>query len=628
MKIKGPTKAILFILVVVTVVLSVRHFVSTGFIPHSSVLKTVLLLPADDIKAQVLNNTGNVKIAPLPSNTPVRPCADGNTSNCVQGTVLEVEHWAWNANAGFDFAVGGAPSPDGKGIQTSKNSLMEKNGVNVVVHRQDDTNIMQSDLLDTAQRLLTDPNASGAKFITIMGDGGAQFFQALNPKLAKLDGCNYDFKHPENPCAPGTGKFMAETIGVTGYSNGEDGYWGPQEWVSNCNAMKGGLTIGVLRDGDWNIAIKKLAQCAVPNNPDDKMYDPNAMNWVNADDYNKAAAMFVAPGGFCVDLPVKGKLGGSTIHKCADAVVTWTPGDVTLAKKKGGLVPIMTTKQSVFQMPCILVGIHQYDQSHRGEINKMLSATFEGADQIRTNPAALNRYGEVAQALYKEAGADAQYWVKYYRGVIEPDAQGIRVPLGGSRVANLADNLQAFGLSGGRNLFEATYTTFGRYVVINYPNLVPSFPPVSKILDTSYVQAVKDMGVLDTTNNEQMVHQTNAPMKSVEGQRNYQIQFANGSAQILPSSYTTLNQIADELLITNYIVAVHGYTDDGKFTGLTPDASAQKNMDLSGARAQSVVAYFKSKGLPNTLRPYAHGQEEQIPGGRDINRRVKIVVGQ
>ena len=634
MVIKGPTKAVLILLVFVGAYLGLRHLVSTGFIPSSSGMKTVLALPAEEIKASVLGNSANVKVSALPTNSAVQPCVDGNTSHCVPGALQETEIWAWNANMGLIFATGG--SSDGKGIRTSKNSLMEKYRVNVSIRRQDDSGVMQTDLADTALKLKDDPTATGIKYVTIMGDGGAQFFQAINPKLAKLDGCDYDIKHPENPCPKGGGAYMAETIGVLGYSNGEDGFWGPRastDSASGCEALRGCLIIGVLRVGDWNIAIKKGQQCGVPNNPDDTVFDPTATNWINAESYTKAVEMFIQQGGFCIDIPIKGKIGGGKIHKCAEYVVTWTPGDVTLATKChntycSGAVPIMTTKQSVFQMPCILVGIHAWDQAHKSETTKMLAAALDGADQVRVNPAALDKGGEISQILYQESGASGAYWVKYFKGTVEADTAGVRVPLGGSRVANLADNLQAFGLNGGPNLFAAAYTTFGKIDVQQYPNLIPSFPPVNKILDTSYIQAVKDMGVLDTTNSEQIVTKTTAPIKSVEGQRNYQIQFASGSADILPVSIPVLNQLASDILITNYIVAIHGYTDDAKWAGLSPEASADKNMQLSDLRAKSVKTYLESKQVPNTLRSYAHGQDEQIAGGRDVNRRVKIVLGQ
>ena len=603
MHLKTAPKLLILIAVVGGGLFTYRHLITTGAIHRPSMLKTIIPLKTDEISASVIAG-GSVAIKPLPSNTPIPLCADGRTSNCLNGSVQDVEIWAWNANMGFIYSVGGA--------QTTKGSLAAAHNVAISIKRQDDTGQMQSDLLDCAQRLLSDPNASCTKFVTIMGDGGAQFFRAINPKLAKV-------------CSDCT----AKTLGVLGYSRGEDGFWGPAEWKADPQKARGGVVIGVLRDGDWNIAEKWAGQNAIPNNPDDTVYDPIALNWINADDYVKAANSF-ASGQACIDVPVKGKLTGGKVHKCADAVVTWTPGDVTVAKKKGGVIPIMTTQQSVFQMPCILVGIDRWAKAHRTDVQNMLAAAFEGADQIRSNPAALDRAGDISAAVYKEESGT--YWVKYYRGVTEPDAQGIPVHLGGSAVSNLADNIQAFGLGGGPSLFAATYNTFGKIVVQQYPRLVPDFPPVSAILDSSYVAALR--GSLPENNGEQIVKSDpSAHIHTVEGRRNYSIQFASGSAQILASSYAELDQIASDISLTNYIVALSGYTDSARWQGLDAAASSDRNMALSQDRADAVKAYLKGRGVRSTIQSHGYGQDDPVcaeatAGCMARNRRVQVVLGE
>jgi outer membrane protein OmpA-like peptidoglycan-associated protein len=612
MKVKLLPKLIVFALVVGGGLGLVRHLVYTGVIPRPNALKSLIPVKAEEINAEVLQTSSSVKVVDLGTNKPMSPCMDGNTSNCLNGPVHQMEIWAWNANGGLIVATGGAKYQDGqeKGIQTGVGSLYAKHGVNVKIRRQDDSGEMKKDLVKTADALKSDPNAQGIKFVTIMGDGGAQFFKDVE-KLS-----------------PTT---QLEVVGVTGYSRGEDSFLGPAAWKSNCEAMRGGLTIGVVRDGDWNIALKKLGQCNnIPNNPDETVYDPNAMNWKNADSYTKAAEMFVGgDADRCVDLPVKGKLN-TKIHKCADAVVTWTPGDVTVAKNRGGVVPILSTRQSVFQMPCILVGIKQWDAAHADDVKNILAAALEGADQMRSNSAALKLFGDASAALYAEQ--TPAYWVKYYKGVTEPDATGVPIQLGGSAVSNLADNLQAFGLAGGPNLFAATYNTFGKIVVQQYPKMYPDFPPVNKILNTSYIQAVRAMGKMSETNAENIVPTTSSAPMNVEGKRNYSIQFASGKATILPVSFSTLNDIADEVVITKYAVALHGYTDAAKWAGMSPDDSAARNMQLSDDRAHAVEAYLRQHGIKNVIRTYPHGEEDPLASnatvqGQAQNRRVQIVLG-
>src|SRR4029077_4719226 len=212
--------------------------------------------------------------ADLPEALPVSADA-----GCADKPEVRMLVWAWNAQMGAMLANGGA--------QSTKGSLMCDRGVNLRFIRQDDTGKMAEDLVTFATELKGgSPNPTkGAHFVGIMGDGSATFLKALNDTLERLGS---DYK--------------AKVIGSTGYSRGEDKFMGPPAWKADPKASRGGLAAGVLRDGDWNIAQKWLGDNGLCNNPDEKTFAPDCLNWVNASTYIDASEKYVA--GYCESRPV------------------------------------------------------------------------------------------------------------------------------------------------------------------------------------------------------------------------------------------------------------------------------------------------------------------------------------
>src|SRR5690349_4584975 len=223
----------------------------------------------------------------------------GPAPGCSSLPELRALVWAWNAQMGWMFANGGPRATHG--------SLMCQRGVNLSLSRQDDAEQMKAELLKLASGIKAgeaEPQA-GAHFVAIMGDGAAQFFASLNPLLARLG--------PE---------YRAEVVASAGYSRGEDKFMGLPAWKEHADSARGAYVAGYLKDGDWNIALKWAGDNGICNNPDEKSYDPNCLNWAGAKDYLDAAQKYVS--GYCSDLPVKGK-PGQTAHVCVNGVVTWTP---------------------------------------------------------------------------------------------------------------------------------------------------------------------------------------------------------------------------------------------------------------------------------------------------------------
>lgn len=547
--------------------------------------------------------------APITS-TSVALVLPSTTLAARKGPLVKIETIPWNAIMGLALANGGS--------MTTKNSVMEKHGVSVQITMVKDTNVSQQNQVKfaTAVAAGADTPSDGTAFVIIMGDSSAQYMASINKLLTKL-GSDY----------------YVENVGHVGYSRGEDGWWGPSSWMDNKEAMRGGVTAAVLRDGDWNVAQYKLANDGIKNNPDEKTWDADAMNWIAADDFEKAVEMYVA--GYCEDRPIvkDGKLTSEKHHTCVEGVATWTPADVTLAKQKGGLVRLLSTKENAFQMPATLIGIHAWNVKHTKIVADLLESAFQGGDMVKQHEAqALPRAAQASYAIYAEQ--TPSYWAKYYKGVTERDKTGQPVPLGGSTVANLADNLVFYGLSSGAggldsSLWRATYEGFGNIAKQQYPKLVPDFPRYSQAFNATFLRALAERGGEETPADLPTFTDSAIAKSDIVARRDYTINFDTGKATFTPEAEATLSELYTRLLQGGGLaVEITGHTDNV--------GNPQINSMLSQARAKAVQSWLETKAptLFPTGRVQALGLGDQQPvasnataDGRAKNRRVTIVLG-
>jgi OmpA-OmpF porin, OOP family len=567
------------------------------------VLDSGMVLKKAEISSQ---EVGKIDLPDAPKNASMAvPQADmpSDKSANLSTPALRWQLWAWNAQMGLMFANGGA--------NTTENSLMATNGVNLALTRQDDVPQMQASLIKFANEYKSNPaTTEGTQFVSIMGDGAPAFLAGLQPELEKIG--------PE---------YKAQIIYTCGKSLGEDKLMGPQAWKENPQTAKGGLCAAYLRDGDWNIVVKWCGDNGIKVNPDEKTYDPEAMNFYSADSYIDAAQKYISD--YSEDRPVviNGKATGETKKIAINSVATWTPGDVMIAEKKGGLVSIVSTKEYRSQMPCVVIGIKKHMEDNRKTVENMIDAIAKGGDQVKSYSVALKKAGEISAKVYNEE--TGEYWVKYYNGVTEADKQGKVVELGGSRVHNLGDNLEMFGMGqGSTNVFKIVYTVFGDIAKKLYPKLMPTYPSADEVIDLSYIKNV----VARTTNMasaDKVTFNSDDAIREKIAEKSWNIEFESGSNRLTPQAEKSLQNLFNDLVVaSNLKVEVHGHTDNA--------GDPNKNMQLSEDRAFAVKQWLEKKSASNfpdgRVAIIAHGQMTPLvsngtPEGKAKNRRVTIVMG-
>lgn len=572
-----------------------------GMSRTASIVPQTVQLSEGDFSGST-QTVGNVAAVPLPGAQPAK----------INKPAIRYNLYPWTAHHGFLFAVGGATTTTG--------SLMEKRGVKISIERQDDVEKMKA-----AQALFANALAQGnsnpsdgVHFVAIMGDGAGTYLGSLNETLKPLG--------PE---------YQAEIIGAWGYSRGEDAFWGPHEWKDNCEAMKGGLVSAYLRDGDWNLAQYLLANCGVKNNPDETTWDPEALNWYSTSDFLKAVEAYVT--GVCEERPVVRNGRVSQTEKkqvCVQGVATWTPGDVNMAERKGGLVKLISTKENPYQMPATIIGIKAWNARNAKLVEDMLASALEGSDQVRSHKEALSKAASIAANVWGEQ--NAAYWRRYYEGVRVKDKTGQLVELGGSEAANLADNLFLFGLAEGAggltsSAYAASYTGFADIVKQQYPRLLPWYPPITEAVNTTYLQSVaaKTTNIGEATLAKFEDTDEEIARESVVAKRNWTINFDTGKATFTPAAEKTLEDLYTQLTIGGGLsVQIDGHTDNV--------GNPASNSVLSGQRANAVKSYLEERApalFPQgrvVTRGYGDTQpvaDNSSASGRASNRRVTITLG-
>ncbi len=585
-KLKPAGKILVIAIIVTAGILSVKWYQARPREANKAVELGKVVLP--DAPEASLN--AHAVLLAIPSNT---EAVNG-------GTQITWERMAWNAQFSGMYANGG--------VRTTKGSLFDKANLDIMYIRQDDCNKQMADLVKFAGQYKKNPNAS-AVLITFMGDGMPAFMTALSKELEPL---GPEYQPIILPIAHGK-------------SFGEDQIMGPVSWKQDPHNAIGKCVAGVLRDGDVNILLKWAGDNGIKVNPDETTYDGDAVNLIAANDFLDAPNKYITGYTENRKIIVNGKTTGRDTTVGVDAVATWTPGDVNVATKKGGLVTIANTREYASQMPNQTIAIKKWAYDHRTDVENMIIALAQAGDQVRSFTEARKFAAEVSAAVYQEQ--NAAYWLKYYNGVEERDVQGLKVNLGGSAVFNLADMANTYGLGSDKvDRYKAVYNTFGNLMVKMYPALMPSFLPYEKAVDKSFLLSVISNHA-ELLEGKAIETKYATEITQAVSSRSYHIEFETGSAVIRPDSYKTLDEIFESAVVAEGLkLGVYGHTDN--------NGGDDVNIPLSEKRAASVKEYLMRKGLKDqrietkgfgSSKPVADNGTE---GGRSRNRRVEIVLGE
>ena len=585
---------LLIVIAGIGAILAAVYFISPG-------LKTAVSkqLTGIDLNKTEVNNVTDAEKIPLPSK---------DISTEVSGKPLvRIAAYAWNAQSGIIVSNGGP--------KTTKGSLMEKNGVNLEIIRQDwlsELRNMQMKFIEEFDQGQAFPTSDKSAFaIMMMGDGAPFYISSVQKAL--------DDKY-------GKDKYHVQVMGAVVMSYGEDKLIGPSNWKTDPKSMKGAVISAVLGDGDWVTTVNYCFANGLKVNPDPTTYDADAVNIYPSenDDYIKSAEELIKSqtSGWTVALKEvsNGKLTGKTVNKKIDGCATWTPGDKLVFDKLTGFTDIVSTKEFNNQMPTVIIGVKEWATRNPEIVSNILKSALTASNQMKNYEDWKVRASEAVAETYKLE--TPEYWYKMFKGQ-QGEKNGLKYNMGCSKVFNYADAMQYFGMSDGVNRYKSVYNQVSGYLTelnpFGFNENVGKVVPYEDAVNLFFLKNIND---IESTSADQADYSKNSTEVMASGE--WKINFNSGSAGIQSNSSSDLEKIYNLLIqAENSKITIVGHTDNV--------GNANSNLALSKTRAEAVVDYLKKKGIPDSRIQLVDGKGSNEPvsdnnseSGKAMNRRVVI----
>lgn len=585
---------LLIVVAGIGVILTSVYYLSPGIKTAVSKQLTGIELNNTDV-----NNVTNAEKIALPSK---------EVSSLVSDKPLvRIAGYAWNAQSGIIVSNGGP--------KTTKGSLMEKNGVNLEIIRQDwlsELRNMQMKFIEEFDGGAAFPTSDKSAFaVMIMGDGAPFYISSVQKALNEKYGAD---------------KYHLQVLGAVGMSYGEDKLIGPPSWKADPKSMKGSVVSAVLGDGDWVTTVNYCFANGLKVNPDPATYDAEAVNIYPSenDDYIKSAEELIKSQttGWTVSLKEvsNGKLTGKTVSRKIDGCATWTPGDKLVFDKLSGFVDIVSTKEFNNQMPTVLIGVKEWAGKNPEIVSNILKSALTASNQMKNYEDWKVRASEAVTDTYKME--TPEYWYKMFKGQ-QGTKNGLTYNMGGSKVFNYADGMQYFGMSDGVNRYKSVYNQVSSYLTelnpFGFNENVGKVVPYEEAVNLFYLKNIND---IESTSADKADYSNQATEVMASGE--WKINFTSGSAAIQNNSSKDLEKIYNLLIqAENSKLTIVGHTDNV--------GNSDSNLALSKNRAQAIVNYLKQKGIPENRFQMIDGKGSNEPvadnnseSGKAKNRRVVI----
>lgn len=552
-----------------------------------------------DISDKDVNNVSSGNELAVPGDAPSTLISDK--------PLVRIGAYAWNAQSGIIVANGGP--------RTTEGSLMEKNGVNLEIIRQDwlsELRNLHLKFIEEYDRGTAIPK-EGVFAVMIMGDGAPYYISSVQQALDDKYGVN---------------KYNLQVVGAVGLSYGEDKLIGPPSWKMDPQTMKGSLISAVIGDGDWVTAVNYASINGLKVNPDPSTYDAEAVNFLPSanDDYIESAKELIKSQKEGWTVPLKevknGKLTGTTINKKVDGCTTWTPGDKMVFDALSGYTDVVSTKEFNNQMATTIIGVKQWVEKNPELVTSIFKATYLASDQMKQFESWKRKASACVAKTYNLE--TPEYWYDMFKGQ-KGEKNGISYNMGGSRVFNYADANQYYGITDGVNRYKAVYDQVSLYLKelnpAGFNDNVKRVVPYEEAVNLSFIKNIKDINAGEAYTTDYTKKAT-----TVLATGEWHITFEPGRAALRPEAKDVLEQIYNLLIqAENSKLELVGHTDN---TG-----TREGNYSLSLARAEAVKSYLIQKGIPGNRFQKIDGKGQDEPAadnstaaGKARNRRVLVTL--